>query len=134
MPQFYFSTQKIQINQSCFREWELTITVSYHLQIKSHRSWNLHNVTLPYTTVMFESAGSFLAFQAQLNSSWIVLFLRIKYNGKLIWLLKQTLQHPRLLACLCINIKNKTFCLLHLHSKVKGNEWGSIAELIVQAV
>lgn len=34
-------------------------------------------ITLPYATVMFKSAGGFLTFQAQLNSSWIVFLLKI---------------------------------------------------------
>lgn len=102
----------------------------YHLQILSG-SWDQHNVTSPYTTVVFESAGSFLAFQAQLNSSWIVLFLGIKYNRKLIWLLKQTPQHPFLFTCLSIKTKNKILHLLHLYSiKLEETIGGLLQKLI----
>lgn len=107
--------RKLSLNQNCFREWEIIITALYHLQILSRR-WDQHNITSPYTTVVFESAGSFLAFQTQLNSSWIVLFLGIKWNRKLVWLWKQTPQCSFLLTSSCINIKTKTFHLLHLYT------------------
>lgn len=127
---FTFLSRKLNLNQNWSRESELIIIVLYHLQILSG-SWDQHNVTSPYTTVVFESAGSFLAFQAQLNSSWIVLFLGIKQNRKLIWLLKQKPQHPFLFTRLCIKTKNKILHLLHLYSiKLEKTIEGLLQKLI----